>query len=100
MVTTTYDVGNPEPGLGQAQTCGGIKLANGIPTPNPPLLDNSISYGNAYMFLTFFILQATELRPGDITFWNHLKNAQIASGDDEGADDTDQIISYLQNYYQ
>jgi hypothetical protein len=66
----------------------------------PPLLDNSISYGNAYMFLTFFILQATELRPGDITFWNHLKNAQIASGDDEGADDTDQIISYLQNYYQ
>ena len=52
------------------------------------------------MFLTFFILQATELRPGDITFWNHLKNAQIASGDDEGADDTDQIISYIQNYYQ
>ena len=96
MVTTTYDVGNPEPGLGQAQTCGEIKLTNGIPTL---LLDNSISYGNAYRFLTFFILQATELRPGDITFWNHLKKAQIASGDDEGADDTDQIISYLQNYY-
>jgi hypothetical protein len=27
--TTTYDVGNPGPGLGQAQTCGWL---NGIPT--------------------------------------------------------------------
>ena len=28
--TTTYDVGNPDPGLGQAQKCGGVKLANEI----------------------------------------------------------------------
>jgi hypothetical protein len=30
--TTTYDTGNPDPGLGQAQTFGGIKPVNGIPT--------------------------------------------------------------------
>jgi len=30
--TTTYDVGNPGPGLGQAQKCGGITSFNGIPT--------------------------------------------------------------------
>jgi len=29
---TTYDIGNPEPGLGQAQICGRIKLVKGIPT--------------------------------------------------------------------
>jgi len=28
----TYD-GNPGPGLGQAQKCGGVKRVNGIPTP-------------------------------------------------------------------
>jgi hypothetical protein len=26
-----YDVGNPDPGMGQAQKCGGVKLVNGIP---------------------------------------------------------------------
>ena len=26
----TYDVGNPNPGLQQAQICGGVKLVNGI----------------------------------------------------------------------
>ena len=31
---TTYDVGNSCPGLGQAQTCGGVKQGNWI----PPLL--------------------------------------------------------------
>jgi hypothetical protein len=31
--TMTYDVGNPGPGLGQAQQCGGVKTVNGIPTP-------------------------------------------------------------------
>jgi hypothetical protein len=31
--TTTYDAGNPGPGLGQAQKCGGVKPDNGIPTP-------------------------------------------------------------------
>jgi hypothetical protein len=28
----TYDVGNPGPGLGQAQKCSEVKLVNGIPT--------------------------------------------------------------------
>ena len=30
--TTTYDVGNPGPGLGQAYKCGRVKLDNRIPT--------------------------------------------------------------------
>jgi hypothetical protein len=30
--TTTYDVGNPGPGLGQAQKCGRVKPVNEIPT--------------------------------------------------------------------
>jgi len=29
---TTYNIGNPGPGLGQAQICGRIKLFNGIKT--------------------------------------------------------------------
>lgn len=29
--TTTYDLGNPGPGLRQAQQWGGIKSVNGIP---------------------------------------------------------------------
>jgi hypothetical protein len=29
--TTTYDVGNLGPGLGQAHKCGGVKPVNGIP---------------------------------------------------------------------
>jgi len=28
--TTTYDVGNPAPGLGKAHTCGRVKPANGM----------------------------------------------------------------------
>ena len=36
--TTTYDVGNPGPGLGQAQKCGGIKLF--FFNPKPLNLDN------------------------------------------------------------
>jgi hypothetical protein len=28
---TTYVVGNPGPGLGQAQKCGGVNPVNGIP---------------------------------------------------------------------
>jgi hypothetical protein len=28
----TYDVGNPDSGIGQAQKCGGVKPVNGIPT--------------------------------------------------------------------
>jgi hypothetical protein len=27
----TYEVGNPGPGLGQAQQCGGVKPVTGIP---------------------------------------------------------------------
>jgi hypothetical protein len=30
--TTTYDIGSPGPGFGQAQQCGEIKPVNGIPT--------------------------------------------------------------------
>ena len=30
--TTTYDLGNPCPGLGQAQKCGGLNRLIGIPT--------------------------------------------------------------------
>jgi hypothetical protein len=29
--STTYDIGNPCPGLGQTQKYGGVKLVNGIP---------------------------------------------------------------------
>ena len=28
--TMTYDTGNPDPGFGQTQKCGGVKLINGI----------------------------------------------------------------------
>jgi hypothetical protein len=31
-MTTTYGIENPGPGLGQAQTYGGVKLVNKIPT--------------------------------------------------------------------
>ena len=30
----TYDLGNPGPGLEQAEKCGGVKRGNGIPS-NP-----------------------------------------------------------------
>jgi hypothetical protein len=39
LMTMTYDVGNPGPGLGQAQTCGLVKLVNSA-------LDNLIWNGN------------------------------------------------------
>ena len=29
--TTTHDVGDPGPGLGQTQNCGGVKVVNEIP---------------------------------------------------------------------
>jgi hypothetical protein len=29
-----HDLGNPSPFLGQAQTCGRVKLINRIPTPS------------------------------------------------------------------
>jgi hypothetical protein len=43
--TTTYDVGNPGPCLGQTQKCGGVKPVNGLPTP----ADNWISNCNTYI---------------------------------------------------
>jgi hypothetical protein len=30
--STTYNIGNPGPGLGLAQKCDTVKLVNGIPT--------------------------------------------------------------------
>ena len=30
----TYDIGNPGPGLGEAQKCGGVEPVNGV--SNPP----------------------------------------------------------------
>ena len=32
--TTTDDVGNPGPGFGQEQKCGGVKPINGMPCGN------------------------------------------------------------------
>jgi hypothetical protein len=32
----TYDVGNPGPGLGQAQKCGRVRQVNGIPNLGLP----------------------------------------------------------------
>ena len=40
----TYGDENPGPGLGWAQTCGGVKTVNEIPIP--PVLDNWISNSN------------------------------------------------------
>ena len=42
--TTTYDVGNPSPGLRQAQKCGWVKPINGIPTFPPRQLDLQRQY--------------------------------------------------------
>jgi hypothetical protein len=44
--TTTYDVGNLDPGLGQTPKYGGVKLDNRIPTS---AFDNCISNGNTYI---------------------------------------------------
>ena len=37
---TTYDVGNPGPGLGQAQKCGGVRPVNEIPWQYGRIVDN------------------------------------------------------------
>ena len=35
----TYDIENPDPGLGQAQKCGGFKPVNGVqPSPSWSIL--------------------------------------------------------------
>ena len=46
LVKHKKDIGNPGPGLIQAQKCGGVKPVYGIPIP---LLDNWISNGNTYL---------------------------------------------------
>jgi hypothetical protein len=45
--TMTYNVRNPGPGLGQAQTCGRIKLVNMIPIGHCRVqpMDNRGGYG-------------------------------------------------------
>ena len=40
-MTTTYGIENPGPGLGQAQTYGGVKLVNKIPTLPLLKIDNT-----------------------------------------------------------
>jgi len=45
--TTTYEVESPGRGLGPANKCGGVKLADEIPTPPP--LDNGIYNSNTYI---------------------------------------------------
>jgi hypothetical protein len=42
--TTTYDVGNTGPGLGQAHKGGGVKPVNGIPTFLSSYLDLQWQY--------------------------------------------------------
>jgi hypothetical protein len=42
--TTTYDVGNTGPGLGQANKGGGVKPVNGIPTFLSSYLDLQWQY--------------------------------------------------------
>jgi hypothetical protein len=37
--TTTYDIGNPSPGLGQEQKCGRVKPVNETPTLSSCLFD-------------------------------------------------------------
>jgi len=44
-----YCTGNSDPGLGQAQKCGGVKLDNGIPTSPSEMSDNSISNNSAFL---------------------------------------------------
>jgi len=43
---TTYYVGNPSPGLGQAHICGGVKPVIGS---QPSSLDTGISNSNTYI---------------------------------------------------
>ena len=50
----TYDVGNPDPGLGQAQTCGRVQPVNEIPTlPSWYLKNDNLPLLLAPHFLLF-----------------------------------------------
>lgn len=42
----TYDVGNPSLGLGKAQSCGGVKPVNGIPTIKSNMKKKKKTYTN------------------------------------------------------
>lgn len=46
------------------------------------------------------ILQACELRPTEIAHWQYLKRAQLTAGDEKGAQESDDIIDYLENYLE
>ncbi|XP_052076487.1 uncharacterized protein LOC127714471 [Mytilus californianus] len=71
---------------------------------NPELFDTRVKYGRLLYDTgrpeeaVFHFRKATELRPNDIQFWNYLKNAQIASEDDRGAEESDEIILYLKSF--
>ncbi|VDH94763.1 Hypothetical predicted protein [Mytilus galloprovincialis] len=71
---------------------------------NPELFDTRVMYGRLLYDTgrpeeaVFHFRKATELRPNNIHFWNYLKNAQIASDDDRGAEESDEIISYLKSF--
>ncbi|CAC5382402.1 unnamed protein product [Mytilus coruscus] len=71
---------------------------------NPELFDTRVKYGRLLYDTgrpeeaVFHFRKATELRPNDIQFWNYLKNAQIASEDDRGAEESDEIIAYLKSF--
>jgi hypothetical protein len=45
---TTYDVGNLSRGLGRVQKCGGVKLANGIPTL-PSVIPHKTTHTYSYI---------------------------------------------------
>jgi hypothetical protein len=62
-----YEVGNPGPGLGQAQKCDMVKPVNRIPTLSPISKDN-ISY------ISFWILKycIQYLKPVFVTFKPYL----------------------------
>ena len=49
--TTTYDMGNPGPDLGQAQKCGWVTLVNGLMGSQPSPSDNWISNNNRYFMI-------------------------------------------------
>jgi len=46
----TYDVRNPDPGLGQAQNCGRVKPVN---DPNPPSLEFDLKK-NMHRSISFY----------------------------------------------
>jgi hypothetical protein len=56
--TTTYDVGNPGPDLGQAQHVAGLNLLRGS-QPSTVLLTVKMQYTNIIVVILFFICITT-----------------------------------------